>query len=159
MIVNLSTWHGNVLGLLLLALSPALAAAELASIETHSQRYGSHLAISAYDDPLVKGITCYVSQSRDDAVLGSGRLPRSTDLDASCQQTGDISLSPAVPRQALVFGAAGEPHFDSLHIIRIVDNEHRALVYFTYSEDATAGDMPGHLSVIRLPAGVKPPSR
>jgi CreA protein len=50
-------------------LSSAVVAKELATIETQAQRYGSHIAISAYDDPLVKGMICYVSESHSDGAL------------------------------------------------------------------------------------------
>ncbi|MBB5458281.1 CreA family protein [Paraburkholderia sp. Cpub6] len=159
MMINLSPGRASILGTLLMVSSFGLAAGELASIETHTQRYGSHVAISAYDDPIVKGITCYVSKSHADGPLGSGRISGGTDLTASCQQTGNITVTQAVPRQAQVFTAEVDGSFDSLHIIRVLDTERNSLVYFTYSEDATAGDLPGHLYVVRLPAGLKLPLR
>ncbi|MFM0472407.1 CreA family protein, partial [Paraburkholderia strydomiana] len=59
---------------LLMSSSPAALAGDLASIETHSQRYGDHVAISAYDDPLVKGVTCYVTESHSNGAFGGGRM-------------------------------------------------------------------------------------
>jgi CreA protein len=148
-----------ILGALLLFASSTVAAKELASIETHTQRYGSRIVISAYDDPLVNGVTCYASESHSDGALGSGRIPQGTDLTASCHQTGNIRVGESVPRQAQVFTASLSPTFDSLHIIRIVDAERHSLVYFTYSESDVAGDLPGRMDVIRLPAGLKIPTR
>jgi CreA protein len=148
-----------ILGALLIFASSTVAANELASIETHTQRYGSHIAISAYDDPLVTGVTCYVSESHSDGVLGGARIAQGTDLTASCHQTGNIRVADSVPRQALVFTASLSPIFDALHVIRILDAERHSLVYFTYSESEVAGDLPGRMYVIRLPAGLRIPTR
>ncbi|WP_179713864.1 CreA family protein [Paraburkholderia bryophila] len=157
--IKLVPGRANILVALLIFSSSVVVAKDLATIETHTQRYGSHVAISAYDDPLVKGVTCYVSESHSEGALGSGRISRGTDLTASCHQTGDIRLAESVPRQAQVFTAESDPTFDSLHIIRILDTERHSLVYFTYNEDEVAGDLPGRIYVIRLPAGPRMPTR
>ncbi len=149
----------SIAGALLMVSSFLVSAGELASIETHSQRYGSHIAISAYDDPLVKGVTCYVSESHLDNAFGGGRISHAADLTASCHQTGNIEVAVAVPAQAIVFTAQQNPVFDSLHVFRVLDAERHSIVYFTYSEDEVAGDLPGRLYVIRLPAGLRLPAR
>jgi CreA protein len=159
MMIKLVPGRASILGALLIFLSSAVVAKELATIETHSQRYGSHIAISAYDDPLVKGVTCYVSESHSDGALGSGRISHGTDLTASCHQTGNIRIAETVPTQAQVFTAELDPTFDSLHIIRVVDTERHSLVYFTYSESEVAGELPGRIYVVRLPAGPRMPTR
>ncbi len=157
--IKLVPGRASILGALLIFLSSTVVAKELATIETHSQRYGSHIAISAFDDPLVKGVTCYVSESHSDGALESGRISHGTDLTASCHQTGNIRVAETVPTQAQVFTAELDPTFDSLHIIRVVDTERHSLVYFTYSESEVAGDLPGRIYVIRLPAGPRMPTR
>jgi CreA protein len=160
MMIKLVSGRASILGaLLIFSSTTAVIAKELATIETHSQRYGSHIAISAYDDPLVKGVTCYVSESHSDGALGSGRISHGADLTASCHQTGNIRVDEAVPRQAQVFTTEADPSFDSLHIIRVLDTERHSLVYFTYSESEVAGDLPGRIYVIRLPAGPRMPTR
>ncbi|AQH05230.1 CreA family protein (plasmid) [Burkholderia sp. KK1] len=147
-----------VVALLIVPFSAAVAK-ELARIETHTQRYGSHIVISAYNDPLVRGVTCYVSRSHSNGALGGGRIAGAIDASASCQQTGAISVAETVPPQAPVFTADIDSTFGSLHIIRVLDTERRSLVYFSYSEDEAAGNLPGHLFVIRLPAGSRMPPR
>lgn len=149
----------SIAGTLLIFSPPAVLGGELASIETHSQRYGNHIAISAYSDPLVKGVTCYVAESHSDDAFGGGRISHAADLTASCHQTGELELAAVVPAQAKVFTAQQNLIFDSLHIFRIVDRERHALVYFSYSEDEAAGDLPGRLYVIRLPHNLRMPKR
>jgi CreA protein len=159
MMIKLIPGRANILVALLIFSSSAVVAKELTTIETHTQRYGSHIAISAYDDPLVKGVTCYVSESHSDGAQGSGRITHGTDLTASCHQTGNIRIAETAPRQAQVFTAESDPTFDWLHVIRVLDTERRSLVYFTYSENEVAGDLPGRIYVIRLPAGPRMPAR
>ena len=71
--IKLVPGRASILAALLIFSSSAVVAKELATIETHTQRYGSHVAISAYDDPLVKGVTCYVSESHSDGALHPSR--------------------------------------------------------------------------------------
>lgn len=156
---KLLSGRASILAVLLIVPFSAAVAKELAMIETHTQRYGSHIAISAYDDPLVRGVTCYVSESHSNGTLGGGRIATATDASASCQQTGAISVAETVPRQAQVFTADVDPTFDSLHIIRVLDTERHSLVYFSYTEDEAAGNLPGQLFVIRLPADPRMPTK
>ncbi|MFM0725979.1 CreA family protein [Paraburkholderia strydomiana] len=148
---------GLLIALLFVPFSAAVAR-ELATIETHSQRYGSRIAISAYADPLVKGVTCYVSKSHSDSALGNSRISGASDATASCAQTGTISVPETIPRQAQVFTAAVDPTFDSLHVIRVMDTERNAIVYFCYTEDDVAGNLPGQIHIIPLPADPKVPA-
>ncbi|MFM0412248.1 CreA family protein [Paraburkholderia dipogonis] len=157
--IKLIPGRWSIPGAMLIFSSSVVAAKELATIETHTQRYGSHIAISAYDDPFVKGVTCYVSESHSDGALGSGRITHGTDLTASCHQTGDIRIAETVSRQAQVFTAETDPTFNSLHILRVLDTERHSLVYVTYKEDEVAGDLPARIYVIRLPAGARMPAR
>jgi CreA protein len=156
--IKLFPWKAGLLGALLMASLSAAVAKELATVETHTQRYGSHIAISAYADPLVNGVTCYVSKSHSDSAMGGGSISSAGDVTAACERTGTINLPETVPRQAQVFTAAMDPMFDSLHIIRVLDTERNALVYFCYVEDEVSGNLPGQLYVIRLPAGPKVPT-
>ncbi|ASV97052.1 CreA family protein [Paraburkholderia aromaticivorans] len=156
---TLVPWRSGVLGALLIFSCSTLMAKELATIETHTQRYGSHIAISAYDDPLVNGVTCYVSESQSDGALGGGRVPQAVDMTASCHQTGNIRIAETVAQRAQVFTAELNPAFDALHVFRILDTERHSLVYFIYSESGVAGDLPGRIYVIRLPPGLRMPAR
>ncbi|ALE58983.1 CreA family protein [Paraburkholderia sp. RL17-368-BIF-A] len=149
--------RSSITGALLIFLPPAALADELASMKTYSQRYGNHITISAYSDPLVKGVTCYVTESYSDDALGGRRISRAHDLAASCHQTGELELAVVLPAREKVFGTQQSPIFESLHVFRIVDRERHALLYFSYSEDEAAGDLPGRLYVIPLRADLRMP--
>jgi len=125
---------------------------ELARISTHSQRYGGEVEISAYDDPLLKGVTCYLSRTHEENQLGNPQTRSITQADASCHQVGKVSVTRQVPKQAIVFEESQDPIFKALHVIRVLDSERMVALYFIYTESELAGNLPGHVDVIRLPA-------
>ena len=131
---------------------------EFARIATHSQRYGGQIGISAFDDPLLKGVTCYVSRTHDDNTFGSNAHPaRTPNAEISCHQVGKISMSKQIPKQAQVFDESVDPIFKELHLFRILDSSRLTVLYFSYTETELAGDMPGHVDVIRLQASESRP--
>ncbi|CAB3758430.1 CreA family protein [Burkholderia puraquae] len=128
-------------------------AEELARIPVHSQRYGTHIGIAAYDDPLIKGVTCFISEPH----TGSGRRnlhDRRTGGGAtsvSCHQVGRLATTASVPQQAQVFDESVDPVFRSIHVFRILDTQRLVVLYFSFVESDLAGDLPGHVDVVRLP--------
>ena len=128
---------------------------DLAKIATHSHRYGGQIRVSAYDDPLLKGVTCYVSRSHDENTFG-GSTPPTPDVEVSCHQVGKLVTPNRIPRQAQVFDASVDPIFGLLHIFRILDSNRLTVLYFSYTENELAGDLPGHVDVIRLPVRGRP---
>ena len=144
---------------ILAALLPCAAfpvhAEDLARIATHSHRYGGQIRVSAYDDPLLKGVTCYVSRSHDENTFG-GSTPPTPDVEVSCHQVGKLVTPNRIPRQAQVFDASVDPIFGLLHIFRILDPTRLTVLYFSYTENELAGDLPGHVDVIRLPVRRRP---
>jgi CreA protein len=56
-----------------------------------------------------------------------------------------------LPRLAQVFDVSVDPVFGSIHVVRIVDLRRLVVVYFSYMESDVAGDLPGHVDVVRLP--------
>jgi CreA protein len=124
---------------------------ELARIATHSQRYGGEIEISAYDDPLLKGVTCYLSRTHEENQFGNTQTNSLSQADVSCHQVGKISISRQLPKQATVFGESQDPIFKALHVIRVLDPERSVVLYFIYTESELAGDLPGHVDLVRLP--------
>jgi len=57
-----------------------------------------------------------------------------------------------VPQQAQVFDESIDPVFRSIHIIRILDIRRLVVLYFSFAKSDLAGDLPGHVDVVRLPA-------
>ena len=125
--------------------------AELATIATHSQRYGTHIGISAYDDQLLKGVTCYVSSMHADSERRLAQPGFSFDAAVSCVQVGKLGKPSQMPVQADVFDESVAPIFKAVHVIRVVDAKRLMVLYFSYTETGEAGNQPGHVDAIRLP--------
>ncbi|MCC8401651.1 CreA family protein [Paraburkholderia sp. MMS20-SJTN17] len=130
--------------------TPVVHGEELARIATHSQRYGAHIGISAYDDPLLKGVTCYVSGMHRDGDLGSVQPGRTSDAVVACQQVDKLSTPIQIPAKAQVFDESVDPVFKAVHVIRILDAKRLTVLYVSYTESELAGNLPGHVDVIRL---------
>ncbi|MEM5343597.1 CreA family protein [Paraburkholderia azotifigens] len=125
---------------------------ELARIATHSHRYGGQISISAFDDPLLRGVTCYVSQSEDERSLGDNApATRTSDAAVSCHQVGKLETHGKLPQRAQVFDASTDPIFRTVHVFRILDSSRLTVLYFSYTENELSGDLPGHVDMIRLP--------
>ncbi|RQR34359.1 CreA family protein [Burkholderia sp. Bp9143] len=144
-----STWMASVA--LAISCASVVDAEELARIPPHSQRYGTHIGISAYDDPLLKGVTCFVSEPHSSDERPSFRDGHGAEASVSCHQTGTLATTARLPRQALVFDESVDPVFRSIHVVRIVDIRRLVVLYFSYMESDVAGDLPGHVDVVRLP--------
>ncbi len=144
-----TTWMTSVA--LAISCASVADAEELARIPPHSQRYGTHIGIAAYDDPLLKGVTCFVSEPHTSDERPSFRDGHGAEASVSCHQTGMLATTARLPRQAQVFDESVDPVFRSVHVVRIVDNRRLVVLYFSYMESDVAGDLPGRVDVVRLP--------
>ncbi|OUL70091.1 CreA family protein, partial [Paraburkholderia hospita] len=104
-----------------------------------------------YCNRTLKGVTCYLSRTHEENQFGSAQTKSPAQVDASCHQVGKLSISKQLPKQATVFEESQDPIFKSLHVIRVLDPERMVVLYFIYTESELAGDLPGHVDVIRLP--------
>ena len=70
------------------SLSDVAHAEEIASVSTNFRMTGSDkVVIEAYDDPLVEGITCYVSRARTGGIKGSlGMAEDPPEASIACRQ-------------------------------------------------------------------------
>ncbi|AOI99813.1 MULTISPECIES: CreA family protein [Burkholderia] len=143
------TWIASVA--LAISCASVVDAEELARIPPHSQRYGAHIGISAYDDPKLHGVTCFVSEPHTRDERPPLRDGHGAGASVSCHQTGTLATTARLPRLAQVFDESVDPVFGSIHVVRIVDLRRLVVVYFSYMESDVAGDLPGHVDVVRLP--------
>ncbi|SDV49725.1 CreA protein [Chitinasiproducens palmae] len=156
---------GAALSLLLLGagaatLAPGAAQAEeIGSVRTHFKITGSdRVVVEAYDDPLVPGVTCYVSRARTGGIKGSlGVAEDPTEASIACRQTGPVSFAGPLPQQTDVFSERLSFIFKTLHVVRIVDRPRNTLVYLTYSDRVVTGSAKNGVSAVPIPANQKIP--
>ena len=145
--------------LCLLLLQPAVAQ-ELGSVSTAFKLLGPdhRIAVEAYDDPRVGGITCYVSRARTGGVMGGlGLAEDKAEASIACRQVGPISFSAPLPKQEEVFNERLSLLFKKLRIVRMVDAKRNALVYLTYSDRLIDGSPQNSLTAVAVDRGVPIP--
>ena len=94
--------------------------------------------VDAIDDPVVEGVTCYISRARSIvenlAVVGSAETLQTA---IACRQAGPIRFRRPLAKEE-IFEKSASPPFRShpLRVIRIVDPKRKTLTYLTFPETA-----------------------
>lgn len=139
----------------------AASGQEIASVNTNFRLTGSdRVVVEAYDDPLVKGVTCYVSRARTGGIKGSlGIAEDPTEASIACRQVGPIQFAEPLRQQADVFSERLSFIFKTLHVVRVVDKARNTLVYLTYSDRIATGSPKNSVTAVPVPAGTPIPLR
>jgi CreA protein len=134
-------------------------AEEIASVNTNFRFTGSdRVSVEAYDDPLVTGVTCYVSRARTGGVKGTlGIAEDPTEASIACRQVAPIKIAEPLKQKADVFSDRMSFIFKTLHVVRIVDAKRNTLVYLTYSDRIATGSAKNSVTAVPMPAGTTIP--
>ncbi|MDR5779995.1 CreA family protein [Caballeronia sp. LZ065] len=134
-------------------------AEEIASVNTNFRFTGSdRVTVDAYDDPLVQGVTCYVSRARTGGVKGTlGIAEDPTEASIACRQVGPIKFSQPLKQKTDVFSAGMSFIFKTLHVVRVVDTKRNTLVYLTYSDRIATGSPKNSVTAVPVPEGTTIP--
>ena len=98
------------------------------------------VVVEAYDDPKVRGVTCYVSRAKTGGIKGAiGMAEDKSEASIECSQVGPISFAQALPGQEEMFSERISLVFKRLRVVRMVDRARNALVYLTYSDRLIEG--------------------
>ncbi|MDE1183661.1 CreA family protein [Paraburkholderia sp.] len=132
---------------------------EVASVNTNFRMTGSdRVVVEAYDDPLVHGVTCYVSRARTGGIKGTlGIAEDPTEASIACRQVGAISFTGQLKQQSDVFSDRMSLLFKTLHVVRVVDPKRNTLVYLTYSDRIATGSAKNSVTAVPMPAGTTIP--
>jgi CreA protein len=134
-------------------------ATEIASVNTNFHITGSdRVSVEAYDDPDVKGVTCYVSRARTGGIKGTlGIAEDPTEASIACRQVGTISFTGPLKQQDTIFSDRLSFIFKTLHVVRIVDAQRNTLVYLTYSDRIVSGSAKNSVTAVAMPTGTTIP--
>ena len=92
------------------------------------------IVVDRYDDPLVDGVSCYVSRAETGGVKGSiGLATDPNRFSIACRATGPVSLRGQVPDKQVVFDEKMSPLFKQVRVSRLFDREKQVLVYLVWS--------------------------
>lgn len=110
------------------------------------------IVVSAFDDPKVKGVTCYVARPRTGGIKGAVGLAEDPNIGSvSCVQTGPIEFVKKIAMDEEgeeVFDESRSLIFKSLDIHRIYDAANGSLVYVVRTSRILEGSPMTSLSVV-----------
>lgn len=157
----MKTGHGLVTVKLLQAaaitalLALPAAAQQIGEVSTVFRFLGSNdrIVVEAYDDPKVKGVTCYVSRARTGGITGAvGLAEDKSDASIACRQVADtLSFTDKLPLQEDVFTQRLSVLFKRLHVVRVIDPARNTLVYMTYSDRLIEGSPQNSVTAVAVP--------
>jgi len=142
----------------------AVTAEEIGRVDTAFNWVGAnkHIAIEAFGDPKVQGVTCYISMARQGGISGAvGVAEETSDASIACRQVGpnvfkepieDDENGEQVFRESRLFW------FKTLQVVRLWDEKRKVLVYLTYSDKLVEGSPKNVVTAVALmPWGAKAP--
>lgn len=148
----------------LLAAFPALAPAqaqetkEIGHVNTALTNLGltrSHrVVIERFDDPEVKGVSCYISQARTGGVSGMvGLAEDPARFSLSCSVTGPVVVDAGARR-----GERGENVYESntslffkeTRVVRFLDEERGVVIYMAWSTKLVDGSPYNAVAVVPI---------
>ena len=146
----------------MLLVSMSSRAEEIGGVSTAFKLLGANhkIVIEAFEDPDIKGATCYVSRAKTGGIKGSlGVAEDTSDASISCRQTGPITLPESVASGKedgkAVFKKSTSLLFKKMQVVRFYDKKRSTLVYLTYSDRVIEGSPKNSISTIVLPQAFK----
>ena len=113
------------------------------------------IVVEAYDDPLVKGVTCYVSRAKTGGIKGGlGLAEDRAEASIACVQAGPITIEKPLKQQDEVFSERTSLLFKRLRVVRMVDTSRHTLVYMTYSDRVIEGSPQNSVTAVPVPSSV-----
>ena len=146
----------------LLAASFTANAQRVGEVDTAFKLIGPDhkIVVDAYDDPEVKGVTCYVSRAKTGGIAGGlGLAEDKAEASIACRQTGPISFPKPLKRQDEMFSERISLVFKRLRVVRMVDSARNTLVYLTYSDRLIDGSPKNSVTAVPVDAGTPIPVR
>lgn len=110
------------------------------------------IVVSAFDDPQITGITCYVARPRTGGIKGGLGIAEDPSMaSVSCVQTGPISFTGKIDG-----GSEGEEVFDerrslifkTLRINRLYDKQNGSLIYVVRTKRIIEGSPATSVAVV-----------
>jgi len=159
--VSSPKFSGSICSMLALSavlFSPMVVQAEkIGSVSTKFKMLGANdkIVVEAFDDPDIRGATCYLSRAKTGGVKGMVGIAEDTsDASIACRQIGPITLSDEIKSGDAdgdeVFKKSTSFLFKALQVVRFYDRKRNVLVYLTYSDRIIEGSPKNSISTIPI---------
>ena len=126
-------------------------AEEIGRVSTSFKMLGSNdaIAIEAFDDPLIPGVSCHLSRAKKGGVTGDlGIATNVTEASIACRQVGPIQLPQAIPQGQAVFQEKQSILFKTMHVVRFYDQKRNTLIYLVFSDKLIDGSPKNSISTV-----------
>lgn len=129
---------------------------EIGTVDTAFKLIGANhkIAVEAFDDPKVEGVTCFLSMAKKGGISGSLGLAEDTsDASIACRQVGPIKfLKKIAPPGSSeeVFEVRRSILFKKLQVVRFLDPKRNTLIYLAYSDKLIEGSPKNAISAVAL---------
>ena len=118
------------------------------------------IVVDAYDDPMVRGVTCYVSRAKTGGIKGAiGLAEDKAEASIACRQTGPIAFGKPLPQQDEVMNERISLLFKKLRVVRMVDKARNTLIYLTYSDRVIEGSPQNSVTAVPVDRATPIPLR
>lgn len=112
------------------------------------------VVVEAFDDPKVKGVTCFVSMARKGGLSGTlGLAEETSDASIACRQIGPIVFTAPIDADEEgeeVFQKRQSILFKRLNVVRFLDRKRNTLVYMSYSDKLIDGSPQNSVSAVAM---------
>ncbi len=110
------------------------------------------IKIAAFEDPAIRGVTCYVSRPVTGGISGAfGVAEDLSDASIACRQTGPVAYTAPIRKGVKgeeVFNERRSLIFKRLHVTRFYDDANGSLVYLTWSDRVVEGSPKNAVAVV-----------
>lgn len=130
-----------------------LQAEEIGHVDTVFKWIGPDhkIVVEAFDDPLVQGISCYISRAKTGGIKGAfGVAEDPSSFSVNCQQTGEIKFVEPLPDTQSIFKEGASFIFKHVQVVRMVDVKRNTLVYLSYSDRVIEGSPDNSVSAFAI---------
>jgi len=135
-------------------LIPSLALAEQVSeVDTVFKWLGPNhkIVVEAFDDPLVDGVTCYLSRAKTGGIKGGlGLAEDRAEASIACRQVGPIRINGKLKDGDVVFKERTSLVFKTMQVVRFFDESRNTLVYLVYSDRVIEGSPQNAVTAIPI---------
>jgi len=138
---------------LALAFPTSAKAEEVGCVTTAWKLLGANhrVCVEAFDDPMVPGVACHLSQARTGGVSGSlGLAEDPSRFSIACRQVGPITLPDKLRENEEVFTADTSILFKETRVVRMFDRKRNTLVYLSYSTKMIEGSPMNAVSTVPI---------
>lgn len=133
---------------------PGLAAAEeIGAVDTVFKWLGPNhkIVVEAFDDPMVDGVTCYLSRAKTGGIKGGlGLAEDRAEASIACRQVGPIRIKGKLKDGDVVFKERTSLVFKTMQVVRFLDKKRNTLVYLVYSDRIVEGSPQNAVTAIPI---------